>query len=582
VRGRRLAAVVATVACLAAAAPAAADWQVVGGGPVATGGSSLSLGVYGFRTYDMKRIGGRLYVAWGQDWKVHVARLAEDRSAWEAVGGIVNGDHAHRAHEPSLAAAPDGTPWITWAEQDRIDAWQIRAARFDADRDQWVQPDGRDWTINELPEGYDPDPVFSGSGPRLTFLGARPYIAYLQDNPSEFNLQVVRLAAGGHSWERVARGLGSSIPRDDDAAVIGGLLHVGLTGGFEHPAAIRLNQDGAWSELGGGAVNDDVLDEYSYPRSGFFKRIAGFQGEPYVLWNATVSGSYGESTYVSHVVNGKWQIVGGNIGDGTGGASLRAIGGRLYAAWVEGPDSPDLRLSRLADDRASWVATPGIAGMPADNGAVLSSLDGVPYVAWIRTDGATNELVIQRLDGAPEPLAPDEDEGSGSGTDPDVDATPIVPPADDPPTPAPSGPCAEKMRGTFGPDRLAAGARGTTIRGRAGDDRELGGPRRDCLFGDAGSDVLRGRDGEDRLYGGRGGDQIFGGPDEDALTGGPGPDELRGGAGWDVFRGGPGDDTILAADGRGEKVWCGPGIDTARIDRHDHPHGCEHVQVAKR
>lgn len=578
-RNSWLAAVVAASACLVAAAPAAAEWQVAGGGPVASGGSSLQLGSFGFRTYDMKRIDGRLYVAWGQDYKVHVARLAEDGSGWEPVGGVVNADPAHRAHQPSLAAAPDGTPWIAWSEEDDVGAFQIRAARYDAHRDRWIEPDGRDWQINNLPKGYDPDAVFSGSDPRLTFLGERPYITYMQDNPSEFEIEVVRLADDGNSWERVASYVGDSIPRDADAAVIGGLLHVGLTGFFEHPEADRLNQNGAWTQVGG-EVGEDQLDQYGDPRTGKFSRIAGFGGEPYVLWNAYNSDSY--QMYVSRIVDGKWHAVGGSVGVGAGGASLRAIGGRLWTAWVDGPGSPDLHVSRLADDGSAWSDTGAIAGMPADEGAVLSSLDGVPYVAWVRTEGATNELVVERLDGAPEPLAADEDEGSGPGTDPDVDATPIVPP-DDRPHPTPHARCEAKIPGSAGADRLVAAPHtSTAIRGRAGDDRVIGGAKSDCLYGNGGADVLRGRDGEDVLFGGSGADDLLGGPDEDKLTGGSGPDTLSGGLGWDEFRGGPGNDTILAADGRGEDVWCGPGTDTANLDRYDRPHGCERVRVAKR
>jgi Ca2+-binding RTX toxin-like protein len=357
---------------------------------------------------------------------------------------------------------------------------------------------------------------------------------------------------------------------------------VGLTGDFGYPMAVQLGQGGG--ELGGGSVNQDVVDEYGYARTAYFNRIAGFGDEPYVLWNLGGSKEHGAATYVSHVVDGKWEIAGGNVGDGIGGTSLRSIGGRLYAAWLGDPGSPDLHVSRLSDDGTSWVATPSLDGMAADQAATLSSLDGVPYVAWVKTDGTTRQLVVERLDGAPEPIAGDDGEGSGPGTDPEMNATPIYPPdpPDDPPGSPGKGTCSTTMPGTAGPDRLSAGLRSARIRGFAGADRELGSDASDCLFGNAGSDVLRGRGGEDSLYGGLGSDQLFGGGDEDKLTGGPGADRLSGGMGWDTFRGGPGADTILAADGRGEQVWCGPGDDTARLDRFDHPHGCEHVRVARK
>jgi hypothetical protein len=583
----------AVALCLVAAAPAAADWETVGGGPVATGGSSLSTGPYSAYDYDLKRIGGTLYVAWtqsdGETMQIHVARLDSDGGSWVSAGGVVNADPAHDARDPSLAAAPDGTAWIAWDEQDSDGIRQVRVARFAAASGRWVEPDGRDWEINDL-QGYPTEErQWFGAGlPRIAFLGSRPYVTFTQENLADSNLELVRLAPDGRSWERVAPSLGQGLAYGPHLAVIDGLLHVGLTGfGGSHPEDERLNRDGSWEEVGGGALNREVLDDYGDPREGSVRRIAGFGSEPYVLWTASRHGPTTDvgptaDVYVSHPVGNAWQLAGGSVGIGTTATSLRAIGGRLYAAWMTGPDSPAVHVSRLSDDGTSWIATPAIAGMPADRGAALSSLDGVPYLAWIKTDGATNQLVVERLDGAPDPIAPDDGEGSGPGTDPDVDATPILPPDDDTPPPAPRGACATTMPGTSGPDRLSAGSRSATIRGLAGDDRELGSGLRDCLFGNAGADVLRGGGGEDRLYGGAGADTILGGPDEDALTGGPGPDELSGGPGWDVFRGGPGNDTILAADGRGERVYCGPGNDTARLDRFDRPHGCEHVKVAKR
>jgi hypothetical protein len=572
-------------ACLAAAGAASADWQVVGGGPVVESSSSLAGPYPDERGYDMKRIDGRPYVAWsewtGHNHVVRVARLADDGGSWIPVAGVVNVDPTEEARHPSLAAGPNGVPWIAWDEVDGDGAREIRVAHLSAAGDGWVEPDGRNWEINQLPAGWEGfgRATFSASAPRLTFLGQRPYVTYMQDNPTEWQVNVARLAANGHSWEWVGRGVGSAIPLRADPAVIGGLLHVGMTSGWYSAIADRLTQDGRWEQLGDEA-NAAVSDPDGYPVSGAFNRIAELGGEPYVMWT-TGEGSSSGQTYVTHLVGGAWQVAGGGgLGPARYATSLRAIGGRLFAARVGVGDPGVLHVSRLSDDGSTWVSMPDVDGVPADGGAVLSSVDGVPYVAWVTTDGTTNRLVVERLDGAPAPVAGDDGEGSGPGTDPDVEAEPILPPPDDP-KPAPRGPCATKLAGTRGPDTLAARSLSTTVRGLAGDDRELGGPLRDCLFGDAGSDVLRGRDGEDRLYGGNGGDKLFGGPDEDALNGGPGADDLSGGPGWDVFRGGPGNDTILAADGRGENVYCGDGVDTARLDRYDRPHGCEHVRVAK-
>ena len=89
-----------------------------------------------------------------------------------------------------------------------------------------------------------------------------------------------------------------------------------------------------------------------------------------------------------------------------------------------------------------------------------------------------------------------------------------------------------------------------------------------------GADTLRGGGGNDRLLGFDGADTIHGGDGDDYLEGGFGDDRLDGGGGRDSFVGdrterdvvGVGNDTILARDGIGEPVACGPGSDRAEVD----------------
>jgi Ca2+-binding RTX toxin-like protein len=99
-----------------------------------------------------------------------------------------------------------------------------------------------------------------------------------------------------------------------------------------------------------------------------------------------------------------------------------------------------------------------------------------------------------------------------------------------------------------------------TFSGTARADRLTGTTANDVLYGLGGADVLSGRAGNDVLYGGRG---------NDVLDGGPGADRLFGG---------PGNDTLRARDGRRDLVDCGPGRDTAVVDRIDRVSGCELVR----
>jgi Ca2+-binding RTX toxin-like protein len=105
-------------------------------------------------------------------------------------------------------------------------------------------------------------------------------------------------------------------------------------------------------------------------------------------------------------------------------------------------------------------------------------------------------------------------------------------------------------RGTAGPD---------TLTGTAGNDR---------LFGLGGADLLRGLGGNDLLDGGAGNDRLFGGAGNDRLVGGSGVNRYSAGAG---------SDNVRAANGRVESVACGPGVDTAVLDRRDRATGCERI-----
>ena len=99
--------------------------------------------------------------------------------------------------------------------------------------------------------------------------------------------------------------------------------------------------------------------------------------------------------------------------------------------------------------------------------------------------------------------------------------------------------------------------------------RTTGDAKANVLNGTSKNNVLRGLGGNDRLYG-RGGN--------DTLYGGAGNDLLDGGLGLDRLFGGTGNDTIRARDGRRDVVDCGPGRDTAVVDRRDAVRGCETVR----
>jgi len=148
--------------------------------------------------------------------------------------------------------------------------------------------------------------------------------------------------------------------------------------------------------------------------------------------------------------------------------------------------------------------------------------------------------------------------------------------------------CDNRVPGTSGPDRLLGTGGGDRIHGHGGDDRIDGRGGADCIRGGTGSDRLDGGRGRDRINGGAGGDRLRGDAGADSLRGGNGGDHLAGGTGGDRISGGggrdridggDGGDRIDAADGRRDRVRCGPGHDRVAADREDRVAGnCERVR----
>ena len=101
----------------------------------------------------------------------------------------------------------------------------------------------------------------------------------------------------------------------------------------------------------------------------------------------------------------------------------------------------------------------------------------------------------------------------------------------------------------------------------------------DYIAGGGGDDMIFGNSGRDKIYGDGGNDRISGGPGTDLIHGGSGDDEIRPDAGNDHVFAGPGNDNIHAfAGGDFDYVDCGPGYDTAFVDKGERTRRCERVK----
>jgi Ca2+-binding RTX toxin-like protein len=96
----------------------------------------------------------------------------------------------------------------------------------------------------------------------------------------------------------------------------------------------------------------------------------------------------------------------------------------------------------------------------------------------------------------------------------------------------------------------------------------------------SGGSTIQGTNGPDQLIGTEQADTIDGLAGSDTIKGRGGADVLTGGAGFDLIYGGRGGDRIKARDNHVDQIDCGPGSDTAIVDRaEDGVFDCERVVV---
>ncbi len=146
----------------------------------------------------------------------------------------------------------------------------------------------------------------------------------------------------------------------------------------------------------------------------------------------------------------------------------------------------------------------------------------------------------------------------------------------------------EGVEGGAGDDRLTGDAGPNRLAGEGGRDVLVGAAGRDTLSAGAGDDVLDAGTGDDRTFDEAGSDRVGTGEGDDLVYGGAGTDRIDVGAGDDRVLDGEGADVIELGAGNdvartdgdfvGDRVDCGAGRDTLRLDRGNRrPRRCERV-----
>jgi hypothetical protein len=161
----------------------------------------------------------------------------------------------------------------------------------------------------------------------------------------------------------------------------------------------RLNAAGtAWEEVVGGASPINHLSSGDATGAS----LAAIGNVPYIAWEESSGSTWQVWVSRLNAAGTAWEQVGGPSPVGTAptgtAASLTSIGGVPYVAWTGGSG---VRVSRLNATGTAWEQVGGLAGPGALSfDATLTSIGGVPYVAWIESDADGYEVRVSRLNAA--------------------------------------------------------------------------------------------------------------------------------------------------------------------------------------
>src|SRR4051794_16748661 len=276
---------------------------------------------------------------------------------------------------------------------------------------------GAEW--KQIPGGATP---VTGSetafalGPDMSVVGGVPYLVWKEFPGSNEDMRAARLTPAG-TWEKV----GESAPIKASAAsstgvsatTIGGVLYAAWSENdgtnFEVRVA-RLNPAAtAWERVADSASPINV----SPTQNAFSVTIEGIGGVPYVAWSESdgthrqirVARLNAGGTAWEPVVTGVSPVNHSSANDAHD-PSLTSIGGVPWIAWSENDmTNEEIRVAHLDGPGTDWIEIgPAASPVNASPSAAAAnphviSFGGLPHVAWTEDDAGGGEVRVARLNG---------------------------------------------------------------------------------------------------------------------------------------------------------------------------------------
>lgn len=401
-------------------------WNEVGIGSASGGGITNNVTRWGAESPSLAIApDGTVYVAWvgnrGEGWLSRDTEIyirAWHGSEWVEVGaGSASGEGISQGGEtswsPSLAIAPDGTPYVAWSEllesgfkaQIYVKAWNGSS---------WVDVGEGSASGNGISQA-----VYSVEPSLAIAPDGKPYVAW-QDGNSWTTPSViyVRVWDGSH-WVEVgegsATGDGISGLGDSDSPS----LAIDPDG---HPYVAWRNAkniyilawNGAqWTEVGvgsasGGGISNDYW--YSYDPS-----LAMSDGTAYVAWKRSDGAGNYRALYIRKWNGSIWEEVGTGSATGEGiGLALGEFGdpslaiapdNTPFVAWSDESSGND-EIYILAWNGSAWIevgdGSASGGGISHSGGAstypfLAFAPDGTPYVTWPDDSDGKWQVYVRRF-----------------------------------------------------------------------------------------------------------------------------------------------------------------------------------------
>jgi hypothetical protein len=306
----------------------------------------------------------------------------------------LNRSAAFSAQSTSLAGS-GGLTYLSWDENNAGAHSQIHVDGLAADGSGW-QPVG---------DSLNRDPNQNANVSELADVDGVPYIVWNEQLAGKGQVFVDRLGTDGTTWQPVGGSLNRSAAQDaihPEIASVGGVPYVvWLESDGTHGQIYvdRLNAAGdGWDPVGVSLNRGPTRNAHS-------PTIEAVDGVAYVAWYEEVSGTFRVFVDRLDADGTTWDEIGIRLNHSSTSKafnpSITSINGVPYVAFTEFETANEQAyVDRLDADGTTWDSVGGpLSRDQSDNSAnaVITTVAGAPYVAWDESVGGKYQAEIDRL-----------------------------------------------------------------------------------------------------------------------------------------------------------------------------------------